>query len=219
MEEAPRLPDQFERFGEDRKWAPMGALQFSTAQEPQRTQIIRSDDTRMIQVQDSRLAYNWKRGQDQKYPSYDATRPEFDDSYRRFKDFVREFELGEIDENQWEVTYVNHLVKGDLWESARDWNTIFPWLTFPQDQLEPDTINARWVSVLPENRGRLHTTLNFGRTSMDGPEAIILELTARGAVSRDVSLTGGLEIGHAAIVRSFARMTSKQSHDHWHRKA
>lgn len=219
VEEALRLPDQFERFGDERKWGLMGALQLSTAQEPQRTQFIRFDGSRMIQVQDSRLAYNWKRGQDLPYPSYDATRPEFDDIYKRFGDFVHVFDLGGIEENQWEVTYVNHIVRGELWESPGDWKAIFPWLSFPQDQLDPDTVNGRWVSVLPDNIGRLHTTLNFGRTAMDGPEALILELTARGAVSKDVPLTDGLDIGHAAIVRSFTRMTSKKMHEYWHRTA
>jgi hypothetical protein len=68
-----------------------------------RTQIIRADDSRLIQVQDTRFIYNWKKAEAGVYPTYKTTRPEFNEAYIKFKKFVQEFDLGEIRENQWEV--------------------------------------------------------------------------------------------------------------------
>jgi uncharacterized protein (TIGR04255 family) len=218
IEETVRLEDNFERFGDERKWgAP--SPRFMTSPEAMRTQIIRSDETRTIQVQDSRFIYNWKKGESVPYPSYDATRPEFDKSYAKFKEFVGAFELGTIDENQWEISYVNHLVKGDLWTSPEDWKSIFPWFNFPPGSSQPDFVLAHWALALPDGRGRLHVDLNFGRTSISGPEVVILSLLARGSVSSKsgFSLEDGFAIGHDMIVRSFTAMTSERAQTHWGR--
>ncbi|HEX4053583.1 MAG TPA: TIGR04255 family protein [Tepidisphaeraceae bacterium] len=215
--DAPRLDDSFERFGDERVWGPPGGFRFSTGVEAQRTQIVRADATRMIQVQDSRFIYNWQKGQSIIYASYDSTRKEFGESYAKFKEFIKASDIGEIEENQWEVTYQNHLVKGELWDSPKDWRSIFPWFNFPASSLRPDFVLGRWAFVLPEDRGRLHVTVNFGRTSLTGPEAIILELTARGTASSQAgfSVLEGFEIGHAAIVWTFTKMTSDRAHIHW----
>lgn len=220
LEEQPRIDDMFERFGDERKWGPMGALRFLTSLEAQRTQIIGSDVTRMIQIQDSRFIYNWKKGDAGTYPSYSATLSEFQKLYTRFGDFVKSSGLGELEENQWEVSYINHLIIGDLWSSCSDLQSIFPWLQPPQNSLNSDGINSIWDLVLPDDRGRLHVRLYHGRISLEGPEAIILDLTARGKASNSpgLSVIEGFEIGHEAIVKTFADMTSDRAHKHWQRR-
>src|ERR1035441_8360636 len=71
IQAAPRIDDSFERFGDERKGGPHGgSFRIFTTVEPQRTQIISADKTRMIQVQDSRFIYNWKKGDNFNYPSY-----------------------------------------------------------------------------------------------------------------------------------------------------
>ncbi len=219
LEEQPRIDDSFERFGDERKWGPAGGFRFTTSMEAQRTQIVGSDITRMIQVQDSRFIYNWKKGDTGGYPSYAATRKEFDRLYAMFAEFIESHGLGEIEENQWEVTYINHILKGELWDSPRDWRAIFPWLNPPQEYFEPESMQCAWDLLLPDNRGRLHAKLYFGRISLEGPEAIILDLTARGVASSSVgfSIADGFEIGHQAIVRTFTDMTSERAHGHWGR--
>ena len=222
IEEQPRIDDYFERFGSGLKWGPAGGgIRFTSLMEPQRTQIIGSDVSRMIQVQDSRFIYNWKKAETGAYPSYSATRTEFARLYARFGEFLKSHSLGEIEENQWEVTYMSHLLKGGLWESPDDWITIFPWLSLPQNLLAADGVQVNWDLVLPGQRGRLHVRLYFGRTSAEGPEAINVgeELVARGPASKadGFSVADGFEIGHEAIVRTFTAMTSDIAHKHWNR--
>ena len=45
----------------------------------------------------------------------------FDALFEKFRTFVREMRLGDLRLNQWEVTYVNHLPKGTVWNSPADW--------------------------------------------------------------------------------------------------
>jgi uncharacterized protein (TIGR04255 family) len=221
IEEAARIEDQTERFGDDQIWAAMGAaFRFSSGAESQRTQITRSDSTRMIQIQDSRFIYNWKKGSDGRYPSYAIIKPEFEAEYAKFQKFVEKSVLGEIKENQWEVTYISQIPKGDLWNTSSDWPSIFPWLTTPDPaSAETDRLIVDRSSQISGQRGRLHNRLVLGRMTNDGTDSLILTLTARGLVKDEdgFRLTDGFEIGHECIVRSFTAMTSKRAHNYWER--
>ena len=74
----------------------------------------------MIQIQNSRFAYNWKHhpGSEKAYPGYEVLLPEFEDGLNKFTAFAAEADLGRLDLNQWEVIYVNHIPKGDLWQTV-----------------------------------------------------------------------------------------------------
>jgi uncharacterized protein (TIGR04255 family) len=215
------LQDQFELFGDEKKWG-MPVFQIRMGAAPDRTQFVRKDDERLIQLQKTRFIYNWrKRTCD--YPRYRKLLPEFDTQFENFAAFVREVDLGEVNLNQWEMTYVNHILKGELWNSPEDWPNVIPKLYVPPRCL-PDTaidsLAAEWSLGLPQNRGRLHVSLKHGRLrSATGPEALILQLTARGPLAAIQDLHGNLELAHESIVRSFAGMTSETAHRHWKRRS
>jgi len=159
---APRLEDQFERFGPERKPEFRGAgIRVYSGDEPDRTQIIRGDEERMIQIQDSRFILNWRRGPSG-YPSYAKLLPEFLQSFQKFSAFAAESELDVVQANQWEVTYVNALERGELWESPADWPRILPGLYSPPAWgTQPlETQNAEWKFVIEEDRGRLFISLS-----------------------------------------------------------
>lgn len=223
IEETIRIDDNFERFGDERPWGPLGGgFRLATHPEPQRTQIIRGDGARMIQIQDSRFIYNWKKSGDSGYPSYQTTRDEFSKKYASCRQFFNDFGLGTVEENQWEIVYVNHIEKGDLWDAPRDWPKVFPRIAFPAPTHSSyEGMLLEWFSVIGENIGRLRTHLAFGRIAQDGPEALILTLTARGPAGEKIGRTVemGFEIGHECIVNSFTEMTSPLAHEHWQRSA
>ncbi|MGH6635283.1 MAG: TIGR04255 family protein [Gammaproteobacteria bacterium] len=219
---APRLEDQFERFGDEKLWGPEALLMVRAATGGERVQIYRSDDERMIQVQNTRFLYNWRKGS-AGYPSYDKLLPEFKDLFASFEQFVKEAAKGELTLNQWEVTYVNQIPKGDLWFSASDWPSIFPWFVPPATNIQgqhPDGFRGEWSLVVGDNLGRLHISLKHVRVgSSAGKEALALQLTARGPLGEGKSLEVGLNIGHESIVESFAAITSQKAHKHWRRTA
>lgn len=223
VQETPRLPDQFERFGEDKKWAPKGGtLSLRSAPVAERLQIIRDDEERMIQIQDSRFIYNWRKGAGQ-YPSYDQLLPEFKKQFEKFEKFALDSGNPPLSLNQWEVTYVNHIPIGELWSSAGDWPQILTGLYWPParpDKQKIDTLKGAWSYILGDNLGRLHITLEHVRLlGQDGQDILSIQLTARGPLEsgKIETFEDGFNLGHESIVLSFADITSELAHTHWKR--
>src|SRR5258708_26531378 len=203
--EASRLEDQFERFGPDDMWAQLG-IRVTPVGESQRIQIIRDDDERMVQVQDSRIVLNWRK-QSGGYPSYESLIPDFRTANSHFDQFAQESGFARLEPNQWEVTYVNHIPRGDLWKDLRDWPRIVPGLYTPSAvNGESDAISGDWRFALGSQRGRLYVSLKLGR--VENERVMVLQLTARGPISPELSSESGLALGHETIVRTFKKITS-----------
>lgn len=225
---APRIKDVSEAFGENRRWSLPGDLSISHGLVPDRLQIIcaKDDEDRMIQIQDSRFIYNWRRGANHSYPSYRKLLPEFEAKLELFDKFVHEAALGKLDFNLWELVYVNHIPKGELWSSIRDWPSVLPSLLFPQlnsiNNQQPDSLRLEWQFVIGENIGRLYVSVAHARQLGPGQTAEIMEikLMARGPIDLEqgIDLVKGLGIGHMSIVKTFAQITSAKAHEHWKRK-
>lgn len=218
--DAARLEDQTERFGEGEVWVRQ-VFRLAASGAPHRTQIIRADDERMIQIQDSRFILNWRK-QSHNYPSYDVLVPEFRESFATFSRFVQDAGFGSLELNQWEVTYLNHVPKGDMWESPRDWSKIFPGLYAPPavgDEVRFETLGNEWRYMLKPQVARLYIELKHHRNPTS-EEVMTLQLTARGRVAPAEGATweAGFDLGHEAIVRSFAAITSADAHKRWKRR-
>ncbi len=216
-----RIDDQFERFSSEKRWMPKGSsLTFVKGHAPQRVQIIRDDNERMIQVQDTRFIYNWRK-QEGEYPRYEKILPKFKKQYGLFVQFVRDqgWEIPQL--NQWEITYVNHILRGEAWHSPEDWPKIFPWFSFPAlgvGKQSADGFTGEWHLTIGDNLGRLHIKLNHVRIgSESGKEAVALQLTARGPIGKEqvFDLDHGFDNGHASIVWSFADMISEDAYHFW----
>lgn len=219
IQEVQTIADQFELFGSDAGWATPG-FQFITGQVPGRTQIVRADEERMIQIQNSRVILNWKRVAGE-YPSYAVLLPEFDAVVAQFANFARDAGFGEIVPNQWEITYVNHLLRGEMWESFGDlkeiFNDIFPPEVLPT--LSADTLNNSWRYTLGENLGRLHINLAHARLPPENNETLRLQFVARGPVQSNeaAQIHKCFDLGHETIVRAFTALTTPSAHKHWKR--
>lgn len=219
---APRLEDQFERFGEEIRWGTPPGLRILPGSGPERLQILRDDSERMIQVQDSRFIYNWTK-QEEQYPSYEQVLRGFEKEFTAFEKFSKDAGLALLDLNQWEVTYVNHIEKGPLWQTLNDWTKIFPQFSFPtQGLLEcmPEDFHGEWTEIIGDKRGRLYVSFNRGRVATEkGSEIIRVQLTARGSIRSEAGfhLRDGFDLGHETIVRYFTAMTSSMAHQTWKR--
>lgn len=217
--EAARLEDQTERFDEEVWGRPVVRLTAPGA--AQRTQIIRADDERMMQIQDSRFILNWRK-QSQGYPAYDVLVPEFRESFATFSRFVQDAGFGPLDPNQWEVTYLNHVPKGDMWDSPRDWPKILPGLYAPAavgNEVRFETLSNEWRFMLKPQFARLYVDLKHVR-NQSGEEMMMLQFTARGRIAPAEGFTWatGFDLGHEAIVRTFAAVTSVDAHKRWKRR-
>jgi uncharacterized protein (TIGR04255 family) len=217
LAEVERIEDVFEDFGSEPTFGQI-MLRLRGSGESSRAQIIRDDEERMIQMQDSRFVYNWRKREGD-YPSYDRVEPEFFKNFNRFQKFLSDLGMPAPQLNQWEITYVNHVPKEELWATVADWPRILPGLYFaptsdPEAKIE--TVAGAWRYRIAENRAKLNITIQHGRTP-EKKEVMILQMTARGPVDLDrgMTLETGFEIGHSAIVNTFHRIVSDEAIRYW----
>lgn len=216
---APQIQDRFERFGEKKIGVLPSLLQVSSTPTPERSQIVRASDDTMIQIQNTRFLLNWRKKEDQDYQDYKDLYDEFLDLLEKFRSFVLLAGNEALNLNQWEITYINHIHKGELWESVKDWIDLFPGLSLPgrpHNHKQLESMNSDWSLNLKNEAGRLHVKLNHAIAgSPEGPEVISLDLTCRGPVDETKSFQDGLKLGHDTIVNTFVEITSDRAHKHW----
>src|SRR5215207_4053341 len=74
-QDAPAIPPEFEQFGDDRAWRMVGSINLKlTSKPPARMQIVNAQGTRMVQLQNGRLLYNWVGAGSDDYPRYETIR-------------------------------------------------------------------------------------------------------------------------------------------------
>ena len=165
VNDAPSLDTQSERFGEENRGR-IASMMFKLSRSIEvRLQIRNNDKTRMIQVQNGRLHYNWLGHTGDQYPNYEKVKPEFDRVWDDFQGFLSEYNLGNIHLNQWEVTYVNHIPQGTIWNDPQDWIDIFPLLTTlptKTTEVKLESFGGEWHFEIEPNRGRLHVNISHG---------------------------------------------------------
>jgi uncharacterized protein (TIGR04255 family) len=219
------LQDQFENFGEQTRRLPFPGLtakMLSSLPSP-RIQFMTEADDRVIQIQNTKFLYNWRK-REAVYPRFKDLYPEFIGELDRFREFLKSASLGDATFNQWEITYVNHIEKGEIWNTPEDWHKILPRL-FPAPRkssgirLERESGEISF-EVTPE-RGRLHIQIVSGKSLESGDEILELNLTARGPIVRNnptLGLDSGIELGHRVLVEAFAGMASETALKAWGKK-
>jgi len=219
--------ETFEHFGSDRVWQPLPRFRVAAGGQPNRIQIINNGEDHMLQVQRTRFVYNWRRHEteetEDEYPRFKVLLPRFLECLEQFKSFSVSTGMKPLTFNQWEVVYINHIPKGDLWDTPADWPAVVPCASFPTlslDEHTPESIAANWGVALQADRARLHIGLDFIRVGgIQGQEALKLKLLTRGPIENREScdLESGLRFGRESIVRAFAEMTTPTAHKHWKR--
>jgi uncharacterized protein (TIGR04255 family) len=219
-QEAIRLPDQFETFGDQTWKMPVTQLTASIAPAPDRLQFINAEDDRVIQIQNTRFLYNWRK-KESVYPRFHELYPEFTSKLADFRKFLGAASLEDLSLNQWEVTYVNHIPKGALWNTPEDWHKILPGLMpmlwkSVETKVETESGELRF-EIVPQ-RGRLHVSVQHGRRQDPDGEVLVLQLTARGPLSpTEQALTPdeSFELGHRVLVQTFAGIASPEALTYW----
>jgi len=225
VDAAPIQPEP-EIFGGPPMWTPPGLqINFMPIPASGRLQIINRTGDRMIQVQSSRLHYNWQK-KDADYPSYRAMRAEFDDKFQSFCRFAVEARLGEVIPLQWELTYIDYVPPGELWQTPADWHRVLPGLLSAKPEAAGtrlENLAGEWHFEIPSRKGRVHINLNFGKRALQpgDPPGLILQTTARGPIGKEtgLDLDAGLELGHDMVIQTFMGLTSEEAHRAWGRKS
>lgn len=187
-----------------------------------RTWLISDDGRRLIQIQEDRFLFNWKReGFEVEYPSYDKVIQEFEAQLATFVDFLISVGIGEPVFRQFELTYVNHLTKASGLAEVTEGGAL---IDHTRDSVgsrflpEPEAINWRTVHPMPNNWGRLHVIATNANLLSTGEKIMRLDLTARGAPDDpSKERREWFDLGHEWITHGFADITSERLHKFWSR--
>lgn len=223
--DGPLIEDQFELFDRPRWRAPIAVqLRLEPLRLPGRFTLGHKNKDRLLQIQASRFHLNWRK-REGFYPSYKNLIAEFEAMFARFAGFAAQTGLGELDLNQWELTYIDAFPQAEYWNTPTDWATFLPGLfgqLFPTDGLGIGLENreAQWSYEIQPKRGRLHIAAGPGRVGEDKRDALLLQMTARGPLGKGgaKTLREGLDLGHAAAVGAFLRVTSEEVKKCWRSK-
>lgn len=217
--DAPTLEPVYERFGENDAWGSLRPGLKLTSDPAARLQIRNAARDAMIQLQNGRFHYNWLGAGQHEYTRYKNIRPKFDEKLDVLRAFLREEALGELLPDQWEITYVNHMPKGTVWNTPADWPRLLVGL--PGTWSDPravrlESFGGEWHFEIEPRRGRLHVHLSHVRVpAPDHGEQLRLTLTARGPATNIESMREGLHLGRRAIVLTFKDITSPEAHAYW----
>ncbi|HEY8098290.1 MAG TPA: TIGR04255 family protein [Methylobacter sp.] len=186
--------------------------------------FISEDKVDVIQVQSDRFVMNWRKvAGDEVYPRFDnGIRPRFEREWGEFKRFVKENALGNIEIKNFEISYVNHIVKGREWNTVEEAMGYFSYINKNVDMKflpSVETMNLTGSFRMPSNKGALSFAILHALRQRDKREIIQFTLTARGKSisSSDEDQMEWICSGRECIVRGFADLTTSEAHKLWRR--
>ena len=183
----------------------------------QRVWFISASDDQLVQFQLDRFYFNWRRRKAD-YPRYSNMIKHFEITLNTIRTFFKEFEIGELNPIEYELNYINHIPKGEGWETIEDLPKIFSdfiWI-HRKERFLPNPVNVKWQMEfpLPEKMGRLLVTLNRAIRNEDKVPLFVLELRAKGLdESTNINtFQKWFNIAHEWIVRGFTDITAPEVH-------
>lgn len=225
FQELAPIDSTFEFFGEDDKvFQASPKTTFYQTPPLRRGWFLEKEQNRLIQLEPEHFFHNWRKVTGQEgYPRYESIKDEFKNLWNDFLDFSKEQNFNEIKVNQWEVTYVNHIDIHEGWETLGDMKNIFS--QWSGDTTEgflpiPEFVEMKERYAFPEQKGRLHISLNRAIRQRDNKECFLFRLTARGRLetSKTDDILDCLDRGREWIVKGFTDLTTTNAHNLWKRE-
>lgn len=221
--ENPPLAPVIEKFDADRRTE--AQIELMARPPLPRLWFIDRTENWLIQVQDDRFLYNWKKVKDQDaYPRFDVVSTKFFEAWEQFQGFCQSEGLPQPSVNQLELTYINHIGMTDVGSYFSDVSNIFPDMRWRETHgflPSPETLVWKTSFLLPERQGRLHVSMRHAIRRKDQQPVLLLELTSRGMPSSKEreSIRGWFVMAREWIVRGFADLTDEQvQKERWGRK-
>ena len=185
-----------------------------------RVWFVSKDDTCLIQVQQDRFLFNWRSRQGNKYPRYPTVVRKFKGLFAKFERFLRDNRLGELALIGSEMTYVNVIQSGAIWQKPEHVWEVFPDFSWRRgSRFLPPPASFNFRSNHETDAGRLSVGIATARHK-DGTQGVRFELTARGGPSHleQGRIWSWFDQANTLIVDAFIDLTSKHMQvDEWQR--
>jgi uncharacterized protein (TIGR04255 family) len=175
--------------------------------------FVNEKQNMLIQLQDDKFYYNWRRvQQEETYPRYKTIVDAFKTNLDIFEKFLEEEKLGLVKPIKCELTYINHIPKREGWKFLENISEVFrdfKWSSKDRFLPPPIGLSGQTIFPLPKDKGHLNVTLQTGERKIDKQPMFILQLTATG-LGPDKTMDAVWEwfkVGHEWIVCGFADLT------------
>lgn len=227
VEQHPPIEPIIERYGVREPRSPFPKLELvSGSSLLPRIWFLSESKSELLQIQQDRFIRNWRKiSVDESYPRYEnCIRPRFLEDFEDFKGFINDNNLGEIDVNQCEISYINHIYSDDVWQSHSEIGKIFNiWDSVFEERFNFEIQDAKlhFRCILRDDEGvfigRVHVDAQPAFRANDDKPMFVLTLTARGRpLSNDIDgIMKFMDIGRENIVQIFSDITSDEIHKAW----
>lgn len=179
-----------------------------------RSWFISEGDERLVQLQSDRFVHNW-RGEGEAYPHLESLWASFIQRFLEFSGWVEQEGIGVVEPFQLELSYVNFIEGGSLWD-------VLSGMAPPMPARHADD-----VEQVPEPKIELRYQVDS-----DSPSALYVhcrprepgvqqvELTYRAILSSPATseLPQAVATGRRLIVAHFTELTRPDYHDRWDRQ-
>lgn len=182
-----------------------------------RVWFINKSDDQLVQFQIDRFYFNWRRRQSD-YPRYDHVINNFENVLNTIVNFFSEFELGGLKPIEYELSYINHIPKGQGWDTIDDLPRIFSDFVWTQtkERFLPNPEKVAWQTEfsLPEKKGHLIINLKQATRTEDKVILLVLELKTRGIgeSANKEAIREWFDLAREWIVRGFNDLTTPEIH-------
>ena len=183
-----------------------------------RTWLINKEEDLLIQIQRNKFIFNWRK-KDKSYPHFNDVSGLFFKYLKVFSDFITINDLGSLDYNEFELTYVNNILKGEGWEEWKSIDNLFPDLIWNNNDTRflsnPEGIVWQPFFSLPEKKGQLVIKVQPGFRRIDNYPLIIFEISAKAVVvnKSEEEIRDWFNFSHEFIIKSFEDLTSSLVQD------
>lgn len=176
--------------------------------------FLAAEKSALIQLQTNCFFYNWRKlTEDGTYPRFHAISHQFGRLFSGFNTFLQNLGLPVATPTRYELTYVNHIPKGEGWSSMEDvgnllvdvkWNKNSP-------RFLPVPTGITWQARFPlsGDAGALNVRLAQATRTPDSTPGLRLELQAIGNAKErsEDEMYNWFGLAHEWIVRGFEDLT------------
>lgn len=183
-----------------------------------RVWLMSDDLTRLIQLQQNRFHYNWRRAtEDIRYPRFPAVQSDCIRLWERFEQFVSELTGQPLQLKYSELTYVN-LIDMEPSESpfaaAERVLLDSAWTDTSRFLPRPSGFSHSYSFDVPDGLGALNVS-TVSVSKRDGGKALKLELTVRSGQQESMSFEEWSSKAHDFLVAAFKDLTAPRMHEVW----
>jgi len=196
-------------------------IEFASAPELPLLWYESEDSPFLLQVQKDAFFVNWRHQSGAFSYSHFHTREggregvwdRFSQEWYSFSSFCEQRKIGTPEVLACHLAYINHMVRGETWETPSDLTRWFRPLAGLQGV---ESVSIFQIAVIYQVHGLAVRMLFRPAVRMtDKKELFVVELITNGKLSAEKSLELWFDDAHAAVVQTFLAQTTEEAHKQW----